>query len=373
MSESKIRKMIAETFLEAAESLERGETGKRPVIGIAAEGSEHGRENLLRGAALAEERGVKAILLEGEGVHEKMEALLASGEADAAVTMHYPFPVGVTTIGRVVSPGRGKALYLASTTGTSDTERASAMVRNAVAGIIAAKASGVKEPTVGIANIDGARQTEKALLKLAEGGYPIRFAESARAEGGLVMRGNDLLRGSADVMVMDSLTGNLLMKLFSAWNTGGDYEATGWGYGPGIGENSEKLVMIVSRASGAPVIAGACEYAAQLVKSGWKKIAAAEYAAAKKAGLEEILREVKAPKRGGAAEPEPSVKEPPKEVVTEQIPGIEVMDLEEAVQALWRENIYAESGMGCTGPIVRISAASRERAAALLTEKGFIQ
>lgn len=371
MSEAKIKKLIAKTFLEAAEGLERGEYGKRPVIGIAAEGSEHGRENLLEAKRLAEQRGVEAVLIEGEAVHERMEALLQAGELDGAVTMHYPFPVGVTTIGRVVSPGRGKALYLAATTGTSDTERASAMVRNAVAGIIAAKASGIKEPAVGITNLDGARQAEKALLKLAERGYPVRLAESARAEGGHVMRGNDLLTGTADVMVMDSLTGNLLMKLFSAWNTGGDYEATGWGYGPGIGEDYEKLVMIVSRASGAPVIAGACEYAAELVKNGWKKIAAAEYAAAKKAGLEEILRELKAPKKGG--EQEAAATAPPKEVVTEQIPGIEVMDLEEAVQALWRENIYAESGMGCTGPIVRISTACKERATALLTEKGFIQ
>ncbi len=30
-----------------------------------------------------------------------------------------------------------------------------------------------------------------------------------------------------------------------------------------------------------------------------------------------------------------------------------MLDLEDAVQLLWSKNICAESGMGCTGPIVR--------------------
>ena len=30
-------------------------------------------------------------------------------------------------------------------------------------------------------------------------------------------------------------------------------------------------------------------------------------------------------------------------------------DLEDAVKALWKAGIYAESGMGCTGPIVLLS------------------
>lgn len=39
------------------------------------------------------------------------------------------------------------------------------------------------------------------------------------------MRGNDLLAGTPDIMVMDSLTGNLMMKIFSAYTTGGSYES----------------------------------------------------------------------------------------------------------------------------------------------------
>jgi len=41
------------------------------------------------------------------------------------------------------------------------------------------------------------------------------------------MRGNDLLAASCDVMVTDTLTGNLLVKILSAFTTGGDYESIG--------------------------------------------------------------------------------------------------------------------------------------------------
>ena len=216
---------------------------------------------MAEGIALAETRGHIVKRIEGADCHKKMDALLAAGEIDACLTMHYSFPIGVSTVGRVVTPGRGKEMYIATTTGTSSADRVEGLVKNAIFGIIAAKASGVKEPTVGIANIDGARQAEAALLRLRDGGYDIRFANSARRDGGVVMRGNDLLAASSDVMVTDPLTGNLLMKLFSAFTTGGNYESTGFGYGPGIGENFDKLILILSRASGTPVIANGVEYA----------------------------------------------------------------------------------------------------------------
>ena len=373
MSEKQIKKMIAGTFLEMADALETGEFGKKPVIGIAAEGSEHGMENIYEGARLAEKRGCRTVVIEGEDVHKKMEEMLDSGEIDGAVTMHYPFPIGVSTVGRVVTPGKGKEMYLATTTGTSSTDRVEGMVKNAVYGIIAAKASGVAEPTVGIANIDGARQCEKALLALSENGYDIRFAESARADGGVVMRGNDLLTASADVMVMDPLTGNLMMKMFSAFTTGGSYESTGYGYGPGIGEGYNRIIMIISRASGAPVIAGAAEYAAQLVKNNVFAVAKAEFEKVNKAGFKDILAGLKAGKKGGAEAAPAEVKAPPKEPCTSQIPGIEVMDLEDAVSALWGAGIYAESGMGCTGPIVMMSDANKEKAVEILTKAGYIK
>ncbi len=46
--------------------------------------------------------------------------------------------------------------------------------------------------------------------------------------------------------------------------------------------------MILSRASGAPVVAGAIRYAADLVKGGVHEVARVEFAAARKAGWPEI-------------------------------------------------------------------------------------
>jgi len=350
-----------------------------PVIGIAAEGSELGMEAIYEGVALAERKGYKALVIEGDDVHKKMEAMLASGEIQAAVTMHYPFPIGVSTVGRVITPGKGKELYLATTTGTASADRVEGMVKNAIYGIIAAKASGIAEPTVGIVNVDGARQAEMALLALKEKGYDIRFAESQRADGGVIMRGNDLLTASADVMVMDPLTGNLMMKLFSAYTTGGSYESTGYGYGPGIGEGYDKLILIVSRASGAPVIAGAVEYASQLVKNDWKSIAKEEFAKANKAGLKEILESAKCRARSGdaglpkAPDAPAEVTPPAKEIVTAEIQGIEVMDIEDAAICLWKEGIYAETGMGCTGPVVLVNESKESIAREILSKAGFIK
>ena len=128
--------------------------------------------------------------------------------------------------------------------------------------------------------------------------------------------------------------------------------------------------MIVSRASGAPVIANAIRYAAQLVRGKVFEVAKEEFAAVKKAGFKELLDALKASQKP-AGEQE-NVKEPPKEIVTAQIPGIEVMDLEDAVKALWKIGIYAESGMGCTGPIIRVSDANLAKAEEELKKAGYV-
>lgn len=144
MSEKQIKNMIANTFLDIADALETGSFGKKPVIGVAVAGTEHGMDNIYAGVKLAEKKGYKAVVIEGEDAHKQMEKMLDAGEIQGAVTMHYPFPIGVSTVGRVVTPGMGKELYLATTTGTSSTDRVESMVKNAVYGIIAAKASGVE-------------------------------------------------------------------------------------------------------------------------------------------------------------------------------------------------------------------------------------
>ena len=378
-----IEKMIASTFMEMAQGLETGNFGRKPKIALTGMGSEHGEENSLEAAKAAAKEGIDVYYigtLEAEGVttikvadeeegHKKMEELLANNEVDGAVTMHFPFPIGVSTIGRVVTPAKGKEMFVATTTGTASADRIEGMIKNAVYGIIAAKACNIENPTVGILNVDGARQTEIALKQLAEKGYDITFAESGRSDGGCVMRGNDALQATPDVLVCDSLTGNILIKMLSSFQTGGSYEATGYGYGPGIGENYENLVMIISRASGAPVIAGAIKYAAELVKGKVFEVAKEEFAKANKAGLKDILAARKASEKVAEVE---EVKQPPKHPVTAQISGIEIMDLEDGVKVLWKVGIYAESGMGCTGPIILVSDANLEKAEAELKKTGYI-
>ncbi|CUX26253.1 Glycine/sarcosine/betaine reductase complex component C subunit alpha [Clostridium sp. C105KSO13] len=48
------------------------------------------------------------------------------------------------------------------------------------------------------------------------------------------------------------------------------------------------------------------------------------------------------------------------------------MDLEEGVKALWKEGIYADSGMGCTGPVILVSDANLEKAKEILKKAGYI-
>ena len=377
------KKIISEVLLEVANAIETGNFGKKLKIGLTTLGSEHGVENMLKGANLAK-NDLFDIVLIGQGLegfesyetanedeaHKVMEELLDKGEIAACVTMHYNFPIGVSTVGRVVTPAQGREMFIATTTGTSATNRVEAMVRNAIYGLATAKSVGIKKPTLGIANVEGARQTEKLLLELKEKGYDFDFAVSARADGGSVMRGNDLLMGVPDVMVMDSLTGNLFMKVFSSFTTGGDYEAHGFGYGPGIGENYDRRILILSRASGAPVVANALKYAHDVAVGNVNEIAREEYKAAKNAGLDKQFEDLKA-KSAGAAKTE-EVVAPPKEVVASQISGVDIMDLEDATKVLWKAGIYAENGMGCTGPIVLVTSANKPKAKEILREAGLL-
>ena len=225
-----LEQIIASTFLQMAEGLETGSFGAKPKIALTGMGSEHGEKNAMEAALMAAKKGVDVYYigtLEAEGVttvkvadedegHKKMEEMVESGEVDGAVTMHFPFPIGVSTVGKVVTPARGREMFIATTTGTSSADRIEGMIKNAIYGIITAKASGIADPTVGILNVDGARQTEMALNQLKEGGYQFSWATSARADGGAVLRGNDVLQGTPDVLVCDSLTGNVLIKMLSA-------------------------------------------------------------------------------------------------------------------------------------------------------------
>ena len=380
-----IKKLVGESLTEIIEAAKYG--GPRVRVGLMASGSELGAEELAQGARLALETGgnVQPVMIgpriagfedlewietsPGDAeIANALEAALKDGRIAAAVALHYPFPLGVTTIGRVLTPARGRAMLIAATTGTSSANRGEAMLRNALYGIATAKALGIKEPTVGILNVDTAQPVFRALTRMAERGYKIKFGASVRKDGGAILRGNDILAGAVDVCVTDPLTGNVLMKMFSSFSTGGSYEAIGWGYGPSCGEGWKNIISIISRASGAPVIAGALSFTASVAAGNLPARVAEEIAAAGKAGLEEEIAAL-TPK---AAAAEDEVKAPPKEPTDEELAGIDVLEIENAVKALWKAGIYAESAMGCTGPVVKLAARNAEKGAGILKEKGYM-
>lgn len=385
MDKDMASKMIAEVFNEIADGIKSGSFGKKVRIGLTILGSEHGIEEMIKAAELAKKKydDFEIVLIgpkttstletveaeTAEEGHKLMVQLLETGKLDGCVTQHFDFPIGVSTVGRVVTPGRGKDMIISTTTGTTSTNRVEGMVINAISGIAAAKAMGIEKPKVGILNLDGARKVERILKELQDRGYDMEFSDSLRADGGSVMRGNDLLEGTPDVMVCDSLTGNLLIKIFSSFNTGGDYETVGAGYGPGIGESYDKLINIVSRASGAPLICEALKYCATCAKNKVLNIASSEFKKANAAGLKEII--VKNTKEK-AAEATEEVKMPPKKVVTSDIAGIDILELDNACRSLWKQGVYSESGMGCTGPIVLVNPEDLDKARTVLIEAGFL-
>ena len=383
-----LNEALAGAFSDMADGLTSGSFGRKQRIGLTLVGSEHGSAELVRAAVQAARayRDIEPVLIGNPETdaelpfewhpasdlhecHQVMEALLDEGRIDACVTLHYSFPLGVSTVGKVITPALGQEMILATTTGTSDTIRASAMVKNAIAGIALAKASGNPRPTVGILNVDSAAQVERALRQLNDNGYPLQFTESARADGGVLMRGNDLLQGAADVMVTDSLTGNLMMKMFSAFNTGGSYEALGYGYGPGLGDGASRLVGIISRASGAPVIAGAMRLLADCARGDLLKVYQEELKAARAAGLDDVLQGLK-PK--AAQTTAVVVNAPPEKVTDGDINGVDILDIETARDALWSKQIFARTGMGCTGPVVMVARDDLEQARGVLKAEGFI-
>lgn len=378
-----IRKLVGEALCEIIDSAKTG--GRKIRVGLMASGSEHGAEEIARGAALAlhEHSNVIPVLIgpkvkdyehleyidcAEEEIPARLEEAVKSGEVAGAVAMHFPFPLGVATIGRVLTPGRGRPMILASTTGTSSTVRGEAMLRNAVYGIATAKALGIADPTVGILNVDTAQPVFRALSRMKAKGYTITFGESSRADGGSVLRGNDILTGAVDVCVTDTLTGNVLVKMFSSFTTGGSYESVGWGYGASCGEGWSNVVSIVSRASGAPVIANALAFTARVIAGGLPERVAEELKSARMFGLDDEIAAF-APK---AAHSDETVKAPESEPTDDELHGIDVLEIDEAVKVLWKAGIYAESAMGCTGPVIKMPARHLQNAAQLLKENGYL-
>jgi hypothetical protein len=345
-------------------------TAQRLRIGLTIPGSESGSDELTRGAEAATglDASIEPVLFGTEGgeaaqAQRDMERALAEGGIDAAVTFHYPFPIGIATVGHLKAPGSSRDLFVATTTGTASADRVEALVRNAIAGLAAAKAFGVSEPSVGFLNLDGASRALRVVQALAANGYAIRLASSSR--GGPLLRGNDVLAGTVDVLVCDSLTGNAIVKMLAAYQTGGSLEVAGSGYGPGVGDGAA-MVGIISRATGAPVVANAMVLMAKMVRSGLAQIFTDEKARAERAGLAALLagagsctgdarREPAAAASAPAAAPPTGKSIPAKKTVHHEIGGVDVLQIDRAVELLRSRGIYSEPAMGCTGPVVLVA------------------
>jgi betaine reductase len=378
------RQIVAEA-LEEIISAAKG--GSRPVtVGLMARGSELGQGELIRGAmrAMSQDPSLRVVMIGPkpaepvdlqwietddceEAVSSALEGALEEGTIGGAVALHYPFPLGVTTVGMVMTPGRGRPMLISTTTGTASHNRVEAMTLNCILGRAVARCLGIANPTVGILNVEGAPSALRAINRLKDGGYPLRFGSSLRADGGSLLRGNDVLAGAVDVCVCDSLTGNVLTKILSAFTTGGGYEALGWGYGPSVGIGWGKVISIISRASGESVIAGALGFTARMVKNRLPSVVEEELSFARTAGLDGVLASLGAGKGDGA-----EVTPPPKEPTEEEISGVDVLEVDAAARVLWREGIYAESAMGCTGPVIKVPARHHHRATEILRGAGYL-
>jgi hypothetical protein len=348
-------------------------------IGLTLPGSESGEEELRRGAALAAERDAALeVKLFGEGgadaiaAHRDMETAIADGSVHGAVTFHYPFPIGIATVGHTKAPGNERDLFIATTTGTTATDRVEAMVRNAISGAAVARACGIPDPTVGLLNLDGAASALKILKDLTAAGLPLRLSASGR--GDALLRGNDILAGSVDVLVCDSLTGNAVVKLLAAYPTAGVLETAGSGYGPGVGTGVVP-VGIISRATGAEVAANAILLMARALRGGLSAVHAEALRAADAAGLSRLLAE-----RGGQRAAAPAAGPagaapaagPARKAVDREIEGVDVLEIDAAVAALRAAGLYCEAGMGCTGPVILVSRLDEAKAKELLKGARFL-
>ena len=101
------------------------------------------------------------------------------------------------------------------------------------------------------------------------------------------------------------------------------------------------------------------------------EISKKEFAKLEKAGFKDVLSKLTQASEKKETSSE-EVVAPPKKVVTHDIAGIDILELEDAVQELWKKGVYAESGMGCTGPIVLISDDEADKAQEILTAAGYI-
>jgi betaine reductase len=375
--------LIVEAWKRDAAQKETGgqesrKTAAKLRIGLTIPGSESGAEELIRGAAEAAalDPSLEPVLFGGQGgsaeqAHRDMENALSGGAVQGAVTFHYPFPIGISTVGLLKAPGNGRDLFVSATTGASSADRVEALVKNAISGIAAAKAYGIPHPRVGFLNLDGAARALAVMRDLGTNGYGVNLVSSAR--GDALLRGNDILAGTVDVLVCDSLTGNTVIKLLSALTTGGWIEVSGSGYGPGVGRGAP-AVGIISRATAAPVVANALALMAKMIRGGLAGVYESEISGAEKAGLDGLLaaRVRGSSETGAPAASEPAASGPARKVVHHEIEGVDALEMEAAVKLLLHDGVYCEPAMGCAGPVVLVAAEDAEGALARLKDARFL-
>ena len=360
------------------QKIEREVQDGKTVIGLTLPGSEGGVEELRKGALFAMEADSDLEVLfigtedsDSSEAHKEMERALADKQIAGAVTFHYPFPIGVATVGHFKAPGNGRNLFVSSTTGTSSTSRIEALVNNAIYGVIAARAWGIDNPEIGFLNLDGAGTARKIFLRMLENGYRCKLSGSSRGDD--LLRGNDILTGSVDVVVCDSLTGNVITKLVGSYSSSGSIEEYGSGYGPGIGDFNSRI-CIISRASAAAVVKDAILFTRRISEVDLKAIYNNEISLAKASGLKELITEYTGKTSTATSEAKDVTgrKAPKRKVVDKEIEGIDVLNLDDAVLLLQDSGVYCEAGMGCTGPVVMISAEDQNKSEEILKQKRFI-
>ena len=368
--------LVEKNIPEEAAGNSHGETGRerRIKIGITVPGLESGPDEIFSGGADAERNNpLIEVRYYGKDNNEpkkaqrELEQDLKSGVLDGALTFHHSFPIGTATVGHLKTPGTGRDMFIATTTGTMSSDRVESLVLNTVSGIAAAKAYGIDNPSVGFLNLEGAVSALKIVKELKNAGYKVNLASSYRSDS--LLRGNDILNGTVDVIICDSLTGNVIVKLLSAYSTAGKLEVTGSGYGAGLG-NTDYIIGIISRASGAPVIAGAIAFTVGMVKGKLTKVYREELTSARGAGLKKLLSSI----RQGAERKKDvgTGKDPERETVESEIEGVDVLAIEKAVELLKSKGIYCEAGMGCTGPVVMVSGKKKKEASEILKRSDFI-
>ena len=132
-----VKKTVKKVFEDLATSLETGRMESRLKIGLTIDGSELGMAVMKQAAYASKQKNLFDVVLIGSDIDwakdfehysttdcqkessELMEELLDSGEIQGCVTLHYNFPIGVSTVGKVVTPALGREMFIATTTGTT--------------------------------------------------------------------------------------------------------------------------------------------------------------------------------------------------------------------------------------------------------------